>query len=43
MFTQPLMYKAIKAHKNAHQRFTEKLLAEGAVGKVCAWWWRRWV
>lgn len=34
MFTQPLMYKAIKTHKNAHQQFTEKLLAEGAITKV---------
>jgi 2-oxoglutarate dehydrogenase complex dehydrogenase (E1) component-like enzyme len=34
MFTQPLMYKAIKTHKNAHQQFTEKLLSEGDITKV---------
>ena len=30
MFTQPLMYKRIRGHKNAHQRYVERLLAEGS-------------
>lgn len=34
MFTQPLMYKRIKAHKNSHQQYVEKLLAEGTITKV---------
>lgn len=29
MFTQPLMYKAIRQHKNSHQRYVERLLSEG--------------
>eukprot|EP00877_Chromochloris_zofingiensis_P000629 jgi/Chrzof1/10567/Cz05g03220.t1_OGD[v5.2] len=33
MFTQPLMYKKIRAHKNAHQQYVEKLLAEGTLSK----------
>lgn len=33
MFTQPLMYKAIKQHKSAHQQYVEKLIAEGSVSK----------
>eukprot|EP00878_Enallax_costatus_P004918 GHUV01005173.1.p1 GENE.GHUV01005173.1~~GHUV01005173.1.p1 ORF type:complete len:711 (+),score=203.05 GHUV01005173.1:2140-4272(+) len=33
MFTQPLMYKAIRQHKNAHQRYVEKLLADGSLDK----------
>ncbi|GBF89902.1 hypothetical protein Rsub_02606 [Raphidocelis subcapitata] len=31
MFTQPLMYKKIRGHKNAHQRYVEQLLAEGSL------------
>jgi 2-oxoglutarate dehydrogenase E1 component len=31
MFTQPLMYRRIRAHKNAHQQYVERLLAEGSV------------
>lgn len=34
MFTQPLMYKKIRAHKNAHQQYVEQLLAEGTVDKA---------
>uniref|UniRef100_A0A7S0YTI5 2-oxoglutarate dehydrogenase, mitochondrial n=1 Tax=Polytomella parva TaxID=51329 RepID=A0A7S0YTI5_9CHLO len=29
MFTQPLMYKAIKQHKPAHARYVEKLISSG--------------
>jgi 2-oxoglutarate dehydrogenase E1 component len=32
-FTQPLMYQAIKNHKSAHDRYVERLLAEGHVSK----------
>lgn len=37
MFTQPLMYKAIRQHKNSHQRYVERLLEEGSLdkGQVC--------
>jgi 2-oxoglutarate dehydrogenase E1 component len=31
MFTQPLMYRRIRAHKNAHQQYVERLLSEGSV------------
>jgi hypothetical protein len=31
MFTQPLMYQKIRGHKNAHQRYVERLLAEGSL------------
>lgn len=31
MFTQPLMYKAIKQHTNSHQLYVQKLLGEGSV------------
>lgn len=34
MFTQPLMYKAIRQHKNAHQRYVERLLEEGSLSKA---------
>eukprot|EP00879_Flechtneria_rotunda_P007432 GHRR01007796.1.p1 GENE.GHRR01007796.1~~GHRR01007796.1.p1 ORF type:complete len:742 (+),score=239.80 GHRR01007796.1:134-2359(+) len=34
MFTQPLMYKAIRQHKAAHQRYVEQLLAEGSLDKA---------
>jgi 2-oxoglutarate dehydrogenase complex dehydrogenase (E1) component-like enzyme len=42
MFTQPLMYKKIRGHKNAHQRYVEQLLTEGSVDqatvrRVVAW------
>ena len=30
MFTQPLMYKVIKGHRNAHQQFADKLVREGS-------------
>ncbi|KAL3160716.1 hypothetical protein ABBQ32_010627 [Trebouxia sp. C0010 RCD-2024] len=30
-FTQPLMYQAIRAHKDSHKQYTERLLAEGNV------------
>jgi hypothetical protein len=33
MFTQPLMYKKIRQHKNAHQQYVERLLTEGSVSK----------
>ena len=33
MFTQPLMYQAIKRHKNALQIYQDKLLKEGSVPK----------
>lgn len=33
MFTQPLMYKKIRQHKNAHQQYVERLLGEGSVSK----------
>lgn len=33
MFTQPLMYQAIKRHKNPHVLYAEKLVAEGSVTK----------
>eukprot|EP00798_Chlamydomonas_sp_ICE-L_P027387 gene27387-4689_t len=31
MFTQPLMYSQIKKHKNSHQQYIERLLAEGFI------------
>ncbi len=31
MFTQPLMYKAIKAHKTTLQLYTERLIADGLI------------
>lgn len=31
MFTQPLMYKKIRAHKNPHQLYVDKLLASGDI------------
>eukprot|EP00197_Chlamydomonas_leiostraca_P002032 CAMPEP_0202857420 /NCGR_PEP_ID=MMETSP1391-20130828/366_1 /ASSEMBLY_ACC=CAM_ASM_000867 /TAXON_ID=1034604 /ORGANISM="Chlamydomonas leiostraca, Strain SAG 11-49" /LENGTH=1038 /DNA_ID=CAMNT_0049536215 /DNA_START=20 /DNA_END=3136 /DNA_ORIENTATION=- len=31
MFTQPLMYKKIKAHRNSHQQYVDQLLREGSV------------
>eukprot|EP00892_Ulva_mutabilis_P000834 jgi/Ulvmu1/10751/UM068_0041.1 len=31
MFTQPLMYREIKKHPNAHMQYVDKLLSEGAV------------
>lgn len=31
MFTQPLMYKQIKAQKPALQKYAEKLVSEGVV------------
>ncbi len=34
MFTQPLMYKAIRAHRSAHAQYVDKLLTEGSVTKV---------
>eukprot|EP00775_Hariotina_reticulata_P006514 gene6515-6741_t len=34
MFTQPLMYKAIRQHKNAHQQYVERLLAENSLSKA---------
>jgi 2-oxoglutarate dehydrogenase E1 component len=34
MFTQPLMYKAIRQHKNAHQQYVERLLADGSLSKA---------
>ncbi|KAF8071292.1 ogdh [Scenedesmus sp. PABB004] len=34
MFTQPLMYKKIRTHKNSHQRYVERLLAEGSMDKA---------
>jgi hypothetical protein len=34
MFTQPLMYKAIRQHKNSHQRYVERLLEEGSLSKA---------
>lgn len=34
MFTQPLMYKRIRGHKNAHQRYVEQLLSEGSVDQA---------
>jgi 2-oxoglutarate dehydrogenase complex dehydrogenase (E1) component-like enzyme len=33
MFTQPLMYKKIRQHKNAHQQYVERLLTEGDISK----------
>jgi 2-oxoglutarate dehydrogenase complex dehydrogenase (E1) component-like enzyme len=33
MFTQPLMYKKIRQHKNAHQQYVERLLTEGSISK----------
>ena len=36
MFTQPLMYKKIRAHKNSHQQYVERLLAEGSATKARA-------
>lgn len=37
MFTQPLMYKAIRQHKNAHQRYVEEMLADGSLDKAQVW------
>jgi hypothetical protein len=34
MFTQPLMYKKIRTHKNSHQRYVERLLEEGSLIKA---------
>jgi 2-oxoglutarate dehydrogenase E1 component len=34
MFTQPLMYKKIRTHKNSHQRYVERLLEEGSLSKA---------
>lgn len=34
MFTQPLMYKKIKAHKHSAQLYAERLIAEGTFTKV---------
>ena len=31
MFTQPLMYKVIKQHRNAHQQYADRLVREGTV------------
>lgn len=31
MFTQPLMYKAIKVHKNCHAQYADQLVAEGSL------------
>lgn len=31
MFTQPLMYKKIKVHRNSHQQYVDQLLAEGSL------------
>jgi len=31
MFTQPLMYKVIKAHRNSHMQYADKLVREGTV------------
>jgi hypothetical protein len=31
------MYKVIKAHKNSHYQYVDKLLAEGSVTKVGGW------
>ena len=31
MFTQPLMYKAIKKHPSAHQQYAEKLMGDGTL------------
>jgi 2-oxoglutarate dehydrogenase E1 component len=31
MFTQPLMYKVIRAHRNAHQQYADRLVREGSV------------
>jgi hypothetical protein len=34
MFTQPLMYKKIRSHKNSHQRYVERLIEEGSLSKA---------
>ena len=34
MFTQPLMYKAIKQHKSAHEMYVEKLVGSGVLTQV---------
>jgi len=31
MFTQPLMYKVIRSHRNAHQQYADRLVREGSV------------
>ena len=31
MFTQPLMYKVIRQHRNAHQQYADRLVREGTV------------
>lgn len=33
-FSQPLMYKKIKAHKNCHEVYNKKLLAEDTIHQV---------
>ena len=33
MFTQPLMYQRIRAHKNPQQLYSDRLLSEGSVSK----------
>ena len=33
MFTQPLMYQKIRAHKNPQQLYSDRLLSEGSVSK----------
>jgi hypothetical protein len=38
MFTQPLMYKKIRTHKNSHQRYVERLLEEGSLSKAQVRW-----
>jgi hypothetical protein len=35
------MYKVIKAHKNSHYQYVDKLLSEGSVTKV-GWWVGNW-
>jgi 2-oxoglutarate dehydrogenase complex dehydrogenase (E1) component-like enzyme len=42
MFTQPLMYKKIRGHKNAHQRYVEQLLAEGSADQATVGAGRGW-
>ncbi len=34
MFTQPLMYKKIRAHKPVHKQYVEQLLGEGSLTQV---------
>ena len=38
MFTQPIMYQAIKRHKNALQVYQEKLLKDGSISKDQVWY-----